>query len=110
MAQKTTQKEITDFNAARDQLLLAWNSTGFRDQFDTYVNSSDGYSVYEEHKSNVFKPGEPIILYVEPVGFTQMPIKGVSNNTKLYLINITAGIVLSDKQGNILFGGKIFRY
>src|SRR5919198_966359 len=31
---------------------------------------------------------------------------GVSNNntTKLHLINMTAGIVLSDKQGNILLG------
>jgi hypothetical protein len=62
------------------------------------------------HKSNVFKPGEPIILYVEPVGFTHLPINGGgvpntnSNNTKLYLINLTAGIVLSDKQGNILLG------
>jgi hypothetical protein len=107
MAQKTTQKEIADFNAAREQLLLAWNRTGFRDQFDTYVNSADAYGIYEEHKSNVFKPGEPIILYVEPVGFTHMPINGISNsnnNSKLYLINMTAGIVLSDKQGNILLG------
>jgi hypothetical protein len=33
-----------------------------------------------------------------------MPIKVGANNTKLYLVNITAGIVLSDKQGNVLFG------
>ena len=106
----TIQKEATELNAAREQLLLAWNRTGFHSQFDTYVNSADGYGVYEEHKSNVFKPGEPIILYVEPVGFTHLPINGGgvpntnSNNTKLYLINLTAGIVLSDKQGNILLG------
>ena len=29
---------------------------------------------------------------------------GPTNNTKLYLINMTAGIILSDKQGNILLG------
>jgi hypothetical protein len=110
-------------NAAREQLLLAWNHTGFRSQFDTFVNSADGYGVYDEHKSNIFKPGEPIVLYVEPVGFTHKPLSsrsssissssgngngngnGISNNnTKLYLINMTAGIVLSDKQGNILLG------
>jgi hypothetical protein len=100
----SSQKETAELNAAREQLLLAWNRTGFRSQFDTFVNSADGYGVYEEHKSNVFKPGEPIILYVEPVGFTHKTISGVSNNTKLYLINMTAGIVLSDKQGNILLG------
>jgi len=108
----TSQKVIADFNTAREQLLLAWNSTGFRPQFDTYVNSADAYGIYEEHKSNVFKPGEPIILYVEPIGFTHMQINGdisnsnsnSNNNSKLYLINMTAGIVLSDKQGNILLG------
>ena len=106
----TSQKEIADFNTVREQLLLAWNSTGFRPQFDTYVNSADAYGIYEEHKSNVFKPDEPIILYVEPVGFTHMQINGDisnsnnNNNSKLYLINMTAGIVISDKQGNILLG------
>jgi hypothetical protein len=37
-----------------------------------------------------------------------MPInngsRGPTNNTKLYLINMTAGITLSDKQGNVLLG------
>jgi len=105
----TLQKGISDLDDAREQLLLAWNRTGFRDKFDTYVNSADGYGVYQEHKSNLFKPGEPIVLYVEPVGFTHLPINGgggngLNNNTKLYLIKMTAAIVLSDKQGNILLG------
>jgi hypothetical protein len=103
----TLQKGISDLKYAREQLLLAWNRTGFRDKFDTYVNSADGYGVYEEHKSNVFKPGEPIVLYVEPVGFTHLPINGSNgpnNNAKLYLIKMTAAILLSDKQGNILLG------
>ena len=103
----SSQKEIAELKAAREQILLAWNRTGFKEQFDTFVNSADGYGVYEVHKSNVFKSGEPIILYVEPVGFTHMPINsggGPANNSKLYLINMTASIVLSDKQGNILLG------
>jgi hypothetical protein len=34
-----------------------------------------------------------------------MPLKvGANNNTKLYLVNLTAGILVSDKQGNVLFG------
>ena len=104
-----SQNRIAELKAAREQLLFAWNRTGFKEQFDTFVNSADGYGVYEEHKSNVFKPSEPIILYVEPVGFTHMPISGgggggPTNNTKLYLINMTAGIILSDKQGNVLLG------
>ncbi|HJT48165.1 MAG TPA: PsbP-related protein [Nitrososphaeraceae archaeon] len=103
----SSQKRIAELKAAQEQLLLAWDHTSFQDQLDTFVNSADGYGVYEEHKSNVFKPGEPIVLYVEPVGFTHIPISagtGPTNNTKLYLINMTASIIVSDKQGNVLLG------
>lgn len=100
----TKQKATADFKAAREQYLFAWNHTGFHSQFDTYINSTQGYGVYQEHKSTTFRAGEPIILYVEPVGFTHMPLKVGANNTKLYLVNLTAGILVSDKQGNVLFG------
>jgi PsbP len=92
----------TDLNTAREQYLSAWTSSGFHSQFDIFVNSIDGYGIYQEHKSNIFKPGEDIILYVEPVGFSHVPVN--INNTKLYLVNLTASIILSDTQGNILFG------
>jgi hypothetical protein len=98
----TSQKEIADFKAARERYLLAWNHTGFHSQFDSFVDSTQGFGVYHEHKSNLFKPGEPITLYVEPVGFTHVPV--TISNARLYLINLTASIVLSDKQGNVLFG------
>ncbi len=100
----TKQKATADFKAAREQYLFAWNHTGFHSQFDTYINSTQGYGVYQEHKSTTFRAGEPIILYVEPVGFTHIPLKVGANNTKLYLVNLTAGILVSDKQGNVLFG------
>jgi hypothetical protein len=92
----------TDLNTAREQYLSAWTSSGFHSQFDTFVNSTEGYGIYQEHKSNIFKPGEDIILYVEPVGFSHVPVN--INNTKLYLVNLTASVILSDTQGNILFG------
>ena len=91
-----------NLNAAREQYLSVWNHTSFHSQFDTFVNSAQGYGIYQDHKSNVFKPGEDIILYSEPVGFSHVPV--IVNNTKLYLINMTASIILSDKQGNVLFG------
>jgi hypothetical protein len=98
----STAANTTDLKTAKEQYLLAWNSRGFHSQFDTFVNSTEGYGIYQEHKSNTFKPGEDIILYAEPVGFSHVPVN--INNTKLYLINLTASIILSDTQGNILFG------
>src|ERR687885_969318 len=92
----------TDLKTAREQYLSAWNRSGFHSQFDTFVDSVEAYGIYQEHRSNIFRPGEDIILYAEPVGFSHVPVN--INNTKLYLINLTASIILSDTQGNILFG------
>ena len=61
----------------------------FHSAFDTFVvpESTGGYGVYEEHLSNTFKPGEKIVLYIEPVGFSYQPIEsaGQQQITKLYI-------------------------
>ena len=50
---------------------------------DTFTSALDlfvvpetvgGYGVYEEHP-NAFSPGEDIVLYVEPVGFSHEPVR-----------------------------------
>ena len=80
----------------------------FYSVFDTFVvpESTGGYGVYEEHLSNTFKPGEKIVLYIEPVGFSYQPIESAAttNNRTLYLMNFTADVVISNKSGQILAG------
>ncbi|MFL6512347.1 MAG: hypothetical protein ACJ70X_05310, partial [Nitrososphaera sp.] len=62
--------------------------------------------------ANVFRPGETIVLYVEPVGFGHEPIAETpstvdgGNSTTipstLYLINMTADMIISDSSGTVL--------
>ena len=110
---------------ARQQYLLAWNHTAFSSQFNTYIEegSAGGYGVYRQHvPANFFRPGEAIVLYVEPVGFGHKPVRnattlnngiggptgnnnitnGGTTNTTLYLTNLTADIIISDITGNEL--------
>jgi len=72
-----------------------------------------GYGLFREHvPANVFRPGETIVLYMEPVGFGHEPIVGTSavnvSNSEvagpraLYLINTTADYVTSDSSGTVL--------
>lgn len=76
-------------------------NTGFRPALDTYITSeSNGYGVYEVRQSNVFRPGETLILYVEPEGMTYRPI--TEGNDQLYNIKMSADIIISDNQGNVL--------
>ena len=89
------------------QNVMNQTSAGFRSVFNTFVvpGSSHGYGIYEEHKSNVFKPGEKIALYIEPVGFTHRPITDTTNKSEtLYLSNFTADVIISDKAGKVLGG------
>jgi len=107
--------ELAELEAAREQYLSAWNNTAFTSQLDVFVaeDSVSLYGVYREHiPANVFRPGETIVLYVEPVGFGHQPIADSSvedvGNTDvasrtLYLINMTADIYGTDSSGAPFF-------
>ena len=76
----------------------------FGSAFDTFVSSEPGgYGIYEERISNVFKPGETFLLYVEPIGYTYGTVTDEDGNT-LYTMNFTLDFIISDKNGNILGG------
>ncbi len=90
---------------AKELYLSVWNQTEFNATFSTFVKpfSAAGYGVYEE-RSNVFAPGETIVLYVEPVGFAHRQIIGEesSNNNTLYLMNMTADYKITAANGTEL--------
>ena len=71
------------FGQVPPETSVAGNQT-FRSAFDTFVSSEPGgYGMYEERKSNIFKPGETFLLYVEPVGYRYGTITD-SDGTRLY--------------------------
>jgi hypothetical protein len=91
---------------AKELYLSVWNQTEFNATFSTFVEpfSAAGYGVYEE-RSDVFAPGETIVLYVEPVGFAHRQFidkEGNSNNNTLYLMNITADYEIASANGTEL--------
>ncbi len=91
---------------AKELYLLVWNQTEFNATFSTFVEpfSAAGYGVYEE-RSNIFAPGETIVLYVEPVGFAHEQVideGGSNNNTMLYLMNMTADYEIAAANGTEL--------
>jgi hypothetical protein len=103
-ANTTATNNIT-IEDAKELYLSVWNQTEFNATFSTFVEpfSAAGYGVYEE-RSNVFAPGERIVLYVEPVGFGHRQIldeEGNSTNT-LYLMNITADYKIAGANGTEL--------
>jgi hypothetical protein len=97
---------VKDFDAARHQYFIAWNHTAFHSTFDTFIeNGSDrGYGVYLTHPS-LFRPGETITLYVEPVGYGFKQVVDEQGNT-LNQINFTANISIAGSNGTQLVSTK----
>jgi hypothetical protein len=107
--------QLGQLEAIRQEYLSVWNTTAFSSQFDVFVaeGTDGGYGVYREHvPANVFRPGETIVLYMEPVGFGHQPITATStddigiNNASVsmpqYLIEMTVDIIISDATGTQL--------
>jgi hypothetical protein len=78
---------------------VANETTTFRSVFDTFVSSTpEGYGIYNERHSSVFNPGDEVIIYAEPVGYTYRTLTD-ENGTKLYSIEMTADMTVTDKNG-----------
>src|SRR5215211_772377 len=103
-ATNVTATDNMTIEDAQKLYLSVWNQTEFNATFSTFVEpfSAAGYGVYEE-RSNVFAPGETIVLYVEPVGFAHRQIdeEGGNNNT-LYFMNMTADYEIAAANGTEL--------
>ena len=103
-ATNVTATDNMTIEDAQKLYLSIWNQTEFNATFSTFVEpfSAAGYGVYEE-RSNIFAPGETIVLYVEPVGFAHEQIidekGGGNNNTMLYLMNMTADYEIAAANG-----------
>jgi hypothetical protein len=91
----------SQFIKAREQYLRSWEQSNFSSEFATFVipNSVNGYGIYDEHRSNIFKPGEPIVLYVEPIGFTHKKLTDENGNA-LYNVKLIPSVIISSKNDN----------
>jgi hypothetical protein len=65
------------------------NLKTFHSAFNTFAvpGSVNGYGIYQTHNSSIFKPGEKISLYIEPVGYSYKP------TGSLFLMNFTGDIL-----------------
>lgn len=68
-----------------------------------FVEDSSGFGIYRPRESNVFKPGEPLIIYAEPIGYGYGKHALGGNEIKL-----SADFELTDPEGNSLFSQADF--
>jgi hypothetical protein len=66
------------------------------------TQKAGGFGIFKKRTSNAFGKGEPLLIYVEPVGY------GWSQQGPLYKSDIAADFELRDTKGKILAGQKDF--
>ena len=81
--------------------MVAWEKLPLTQKRAVFVTTKpEIYGGYEERKSNVFKPGEPLLTYVEPVGYTWKP-----NGSGEFQFGVVVDFLVKTPEGKIL-GGK----
>jgi hypothetical protein len=100
--QSNSSQTTSNFETAKEQYLAAWNHTAFHSGFDTFIQpfSATGYGVYVSHPP-VFKPGDSMVLYAEPVGYGFEQVVDAQGNA-LNQINLTAVITIASSNGTQL--------
>ncbi len=90
--------------AALDQAIEeVWNASPLLLRKALFVDSASGFGVYAERSGSVFKQGEPIVVYGEPLGFAygKNLIGGME-------INLAVDLALLDGSGTELGAQKDF--
>lgn len=88
---------------AKDLYLSIWNKAPlFYAKAILVENEPEGVGMYIEKKDNKFAEGDPIYVYVEPLGYT------VSKKGENYTFGIIADFALLDQDGNHLYEKKGF--
>jgi hypothetical protein len=98
-APQTSDDVAEALTTAREAMHAAWLRTPLRVAKAVLVEKGDtGYGIYEPRDSNRYAPGEPIMLYVEPIGY------GYGREGEFWRFGLVADLLILDKAGNVLAG------
>lgn len=90
-------------NALDDAMEELWLQSPLTFRKVLFVEDSEGYGVYRPREGNVFKPGESMVIYVEPLGFAYG-----KHSLGGYEVGLTTDFVLTDTKGKTLFARENF--
>ena len=90
-------KNLDAYETTRKATLKVWNSGPLLFRKALFVSGRPGgFGVYDPRPDNVFKPGEKLVIYVEPVGFTWQPKDGLNH------AQLVVDLALKDGEGNVV--------
>src|SRR5690606_31759599 len=68
-APQAAPPDLEALTAAEQQVAAAWEATPLTFRKALFATRIEAFGVYTAKDGNSFRPGEPIIVYAEPVGY-----------------------------------------
>jgi len=92
--------DLVTIAALQDAVADAWQNMPLTQRKVAFVTADPiSYGSYDERRSNVFRPGEKIITYVEPIGFTW-----AKNSDSTFRYGLSVDMLVKRSDGKILEG------
>jgi hypothetical protein len=91
--------------ALKDATAAAWRGLPFT-ALNVHLTAAApaGYGRYVKRVDNIYRPGEPLIIYMEPVGFKVLRFK----EREVYRYKLNADFNLVDAWGRVVGGRRSF--
>ncbi|RWX78694.1 hypothetical protein EPK99_08860 [Neorhizobium lilium] len=82
----------------------AWGKLPLTERAVTFITGpSQGYGMYQDKQSSIFKVGEKIITYVEPIGYSWKELPG-----DMYEMNFVSDLLFKTESGEVVTDQKGF--
>jgi hypothetical protein len=96
---------LADLDAAEKALADLWTRLPFTTRHVMFVTrKADLLGDYEQRPSNVFTRGEPLLTYLEPVGYGWKPLE-----SGIFGFGVTTDFEVLTADGKVLGGQKAFQ-
>ncbi len=97
-------KPATALKTAREAFDLLWNKMPFTIVYATFSDKkATGYGIFNPRRSNAYKAGDTIYLYVEPKGFGMKEVK-----KGIFTIQMVTDLMVKKKNGTVVVDKKGF--
>jgi hypothetical protein len=99
----TAGQPVAAVEALREAMLAVWSAAPFGlTQVLATTESANGFRAYTPREPGPYTPGEPLHLYIEPIGLTYVFEDGA------YDMGMKADFLLMDTKGTVLGGQRDF--
>jgi len=96
-------KPLQAWSAMQDAVDAVWNRMPLTIGKALFVvGDPQGYGMYNPRENGTFKAGEPMVVYVEPLGFGHRLVNGI------HQIAIDVDLVITDRKGKELLSREGF--